>query len=513
MKKIITLLVVLVLVLVVAPWGIGRIAEKRVNAGLDHLIEQAPYLSIVERKWTSGWFRSEQEVTFEAFGAWTRAFNPATVLAEIEKAEEGGAVAGDAEAQASQISGAPDVVEPAAEPPGAAQAEAPEATPAAIPPLRFTIRNEILHGPVLWPASLGIARVNTRLVLSADIRKTLTETFGTDEPMRVSTRVGFFGGGSTRLSGDGKTIKSKDGSDTMSYDDFKLDVGYSRNFDSYDVNGKVPRIEASKSDKSERFLLTGMTLVGEGKRVQGEIYEGDFKFAIDKLLFADADKAETTIEGIQYLGKASVDDGFMEVGAMLGSGKVRNPSLAALEFELDEVHYDFTVRRLQIDSLNKMMSAMKAAYTRPVVTAADIDAALMEPLKVHALELLKHDPEFVIDRMGIVTPQGEGFIKGVVRLHGVTAEDLKADSISWVPKVDADFTVEVAQKLVEKFPNGATGAGLAVDQGYAKHQGDKLVSHIEFKKGELKINGKAQGLPGLGGPPPEGMPPEAVAPE
>ena len=51
-----------------------------------------------------------------------------------------------------------------------------------MPPIRFTVRNEILHGPVLWPASLGIARVNTRLVLSDDIRKKLIETFGTDEP-------------------------------------------------------------------------------------------------------------------------------------------------------------------------------------------------------------------------------------------------------------------------------------------------------------------------------------------
>jgi uncharacterized protein YdgA (DUF945 family) len=41
-----------------------------------------------------------------------------------------------------------------------------------------------------------------------------------------------------------------------------------------------------------------------------------------------------------------------------------------------------------------------------------------------------------------------------------------------------------------------------VDGGYAKREGDKLVSHIEFKQGQLKINGKAQALPGMGGPPP-----------
>ena len=44
MKKIVVSLVVLVLLLVVAPWGIGRLAEQRVNAGLERLVEQAPYL-------------------------------------------------------------------------------------------------------------------------------------------------------------------------------------------------------------------------------------------------------------------------------------------------------------------------------------------------------------------------------------------------------------------------------------------------------------------------------------
>ena len=68
MKKIVSVVVVLVLLLVVAPWGIGRVAEKRINAGLDQVVVQAPYLKIVDRKWTGGWFRSEQEVTFEVFG-------------------------------------------------------------------------------------------------------------------------------------------------------------------------------------------------------------------------------------------------------------------------------------------------------------------------------------------------------------------------------------------------------------------------------------------------------------
>ena len=128
---------------------------------------------------------------------------------------------------------------------------------------------------------------------------------------------------------------------------------------------------------------------------------------------------------------------------------------------------------------------------------ADVEAVLFAPMKEHGFALLKHDPEFVFDRIGIVTPQGEGVIKGVLRLKGMGEADFATGSMAWLNKLEADFTIECAQKLIEKFPNGATGAGVMVDQGFAKREGDKLVSHIEYKKGELKVNGKAQAIPGL----------------
>lgn len=521
MKKVVTLVIVLVLVLVAAPWGIGRIAEQRVNAGLDKLVEEAPYLTIVERKWTPGWFRSEQEVTFEVFGDLTRAF--AEVAAEAEK--QTAPAATDIDAVASAAAPLEAVAEPDAtktaqnsEAPEGAAEEAPEEAPEeeAKPPaepVRFTVRNEILHGPVLWPASLGLARVNTKFVLSDDIRKGIVEFFGTDEPFRLSTRVGFFGGGTTSFAADARTIKVKDGTGQIAYDDLEIDVGYSKNLDSIDIDGGWAKVEASSPDGGQ-FVMRGLRVKGDSRRVRGELYDGDVKFVIDQMTIVDKDKVETGIADIHYIVTTSLEGDFMDVGAKVGSGKVTSPQLQALQLDLSEVHYDFTVRHLQADALDKMMVAFKKAYTQPMTDAAAVDTALTAPLKEHGLELLKNNPEFVIERMGIVTPDGEGVIKGVVRLDGVVPEDFAMGALGLLGKIDADITIELAQKLIEKIPNGATGAGMAVDQGYAKREGEKLVSRIEFKKGELQINGKAQALPGLGGPPqPEGEGPVAVEPE
>ena len=160
------------------------------------------------------------------------------------------------------------------------------------------------------------------------------------------------------------------------------------------------------------------------------------------------------------------------------------------------------MRRLHDETLEKLMADIKAVYSKPVATVADVEKVMLEPFKQRALELLRHDPEFVIDRIGIKTPEGEGYIKGVIRLKGVTDEVVQrassADPSALVSKIDADLTVEVANKLVEKIPNGNTGAGLAIDQGFAKREGEKLVSHVEYRNEELKINGKPLPIPGFG---------------
>jgi hypothetical protein len=96
MKKLVVALVVLVAICVLAPFGIGKLAEKRVNTGLDKLVEQAPYFKIAKREWKSGWFKSEQVVTVELSEAWAKAMVPAEAGKALEKALGDEAAAGDA---------------------------------------------------------------------------------------------------------------------------------------------------------------------------------------------------------------------------------------------------------------------------------------------------------------------------------------------------------------------------------------------------------------------------------
>ncbi|HEV7609551.1 MAG TPA: YdgA family protein [Steroidobacteraceae bacterium] len=508
MKKIVTVVVVLVLVLAVAPWGVGKLAEKRIDYGLDKLVEVAPYLKVVERKYTSGWFKSEQLVTFEVFEPWMRALSPKAIEEAMKKdgatAEKSAASDGDsanvAKDQDVAVSASPEASPPDAQP-SADESAAPPEKPAE--PLRFTVRNEILHGPVLGLAGFGIARVDSHLVLSDETRKKIAEIFGPKDPVEVTTRVGFFGGGTTSFKSEGRTIKPKGEKVEISWDTFKLAIGYSKNADTYDMDGKWPKLEVKNLDDKSHFVMTDMTIDGDFERSRGDLYDGDFTFAIDQMNVVSKDAKEFELKGLHYIVDAETKGDFYGMGAKFGTGEVKVKELTAMGIELKEVHYDFGLRRLHAPTLEKIMADTKELYAKPLVNVAELDKVIFAPFKDHADELLKYDPEFVIDRIGIVTADGDGFVKGVITLKGATVGDFGAGNMALIPKIHADITIDVSEKMVQKFPNGSTAAGAGVDSGYVKREGDRLICKILFVDGKLTVNGKPQAIPGLGGPPPQ----------
>lgn len=510
MKKIVVVVVLLVLILGVAPWGIGKIAQGRVNKGLDKLVAEAPYLSIKKNEWTGGWFRSEQTVTFELLAGWADVFKDIAKKPMASNRDRSSAegvflkVADEA------------MPEQAPEMEADAVPETPaDAMMAAMPsgPLTITVHNEIMHGPVLWTSGIGLAEVRTKFEMSEEFKKGLIEAFGTDEPVKIKSRVGLFGGGVTTLYGDGHAGKTKGGTTEGSYDDFKLSIGYSGNLDKYSIDGKQPRIEVKDSADGTHFVFRDLTVDGEAKRIVGEVYDTDFKFAIGEFSGNDESKKPFKVENLHYNVSTEQKGEFVDLGLELGTGAFKSADIEQLGVDVKEVHYNFSLRRLHTDTLAKMMQKLKESYAHPLpaTTAGDAEKAMFGPLKEDAIALFKHDPEIGIDRLGIVTADGEGVAKGAIKFKGVTAEDF-ANPMMILGKLDVEITIEAPQKMVEKFPNGGTAAGAGVDSGFIKREGDKLVCKLVYKNGALTVNGKPQPLP-FGPPPPgAGMGPDGMPP-
>lgn len=502
MKKLGIIVVVLAVVLLVAPFGIGKMAEKRLNASIDRFIEEVPYFKVSERTWSGGWFTSKQTVTFELADTFAKLVGAAPAMAAAMEADE------DAEAEAAMTAEGTELDAMAAAADAEGDDDSEESPFAGLPdgtPFRFTIHNDVLHGPILGSAGVGLARVDTHLDLTDEVRQKIQEVFGTEKPaLQMRTRVSFFGGGTTTFKSEGRKLDVKEKDVEFTYDTFKLSVGYSRNADSYDIDGGLPRIEVKDASDGTHFVLTGLTIDGDGKRVLDDLYDGDFAFKVKEVdIKGKGGSGDMLIQDAHYIVKQETKNDFVNMAAQFGTGVIKSNELKMVNIEVKEIHYDFSLRHLHAPTLAKITGAMKTAYTMALSDPSQLESAVVAPLMENATELLKHDPEFGIDRIGLVTPEGEIMAKGLIKLIGATPEDFTAGGgMGLVGKLDADITITASQKVLEKFPNGATMAGGAVDAGYAKRDGDKLVCQITFKAGQLLINGKPQSIPGVGGPPP-----------
>ena len=335
MKKLLTAGAVLVALLVIAPWGIGKLAARHVNHDLDRLVKEAPYLSIVERKYTSGWFRSELDVTFEVFGD----FKPA-----LDKVLE-----------AANARPASDANDAAVENANDGEPVAPSTSD--FKPPRIKVRNEILHGPVLWPFSFGAAQVNTRIDWGAKMRLELVKVFGDDTPIRISTRVGFLGGGTTKISSDARTLNPEEG-EQLSWDKFEFNLAYSGDGDHVRIKGGWPRLEFQSADGGQ-FVMRGLKLNGTAERIVGELYDSDAVLELDSVHLATGNGKTFKASDIKYLVDTENRGDFVDLTFKFGTGPIK-----LADFSLQEAHYDFSLRRLHAASFEKLLVAMRESWSK-----------------------------------------------------------------------------------------------------------------------------------------------------
>lgn len=444
MKKAVIAAVVLAAILLLAPNALGRFAESRSDAMLDGVAGYMPYVSIVERDWERGWFTSRQRVTFE-----------------------------------SNIAGE-DGTRP-----------------------RFTLHNDVLHGPLLGFSGLGAARVKTRIDLPPAVQAEIRKSFGPEPALEVTTRVGFLGGGSTVLRSQGRTASDEEGAE-IRYETVKFKVDFNRDFSRFGIDGRLPRVEIQ--DASQRMVFDRMTMEGEADRIDGyqNLYATDFGLRIRELSVTGRGN-DIHMDDVHYEAEVDVDEGWLTAKVRIGSDAVEGAAVETAGVAIRSVHYDLSLRHLHAQTVDAIYTSMQQMYTRvpfeasasdPQAVDAAIDESITTPLMQHAATLLAHDPELSLDRIGFTSSDGEAVLKGVVRLVGMSEQDFQfAGLLGALGKLQADLTLEIDEALAAKLPNGAFLSETGVAAGYLLREDGKLVSRIGFDGGALTVNGQTQALP------------------
>jgi len=275
MKKVIVVGLIVVVLLLLAPFGIGQLAAKRINDGLDNLVIEAPFLSIVERKYHGGWFSSDLDVTFEMFGGL------APSLGDKDMA-------------------------------------------------RFTVHNDISHGPILG-SGLGLARVKTHFVIKDEkTRAEMEKIFGKEDPIDITTTFGLLGGGRTVVSS--KARKFDQDGESVSWDALNL-VIESTGSDAYKVDGAWPKFSVHSKDGSD-MAFNGMRISGSGKRLVGNLFLTDVDFTIAEV-GGGGPAGPVSIKDVHYIVASSVKDNLVDMSVKFGCGAMQSPKLNFTEAHYD----------------------------------------------------------------------------------------------------------------------------------------------------------------------------------
>ena len=73
---------------------------------------------------------------------------------------------------------------------------------------------------------------------------------------------------------------------------------------------------------------------------------------------------------------------------------------------LTGMHFDFTFRHLDAESLEQLVSASQTPDPTSVASPAERVAKMTAALKVPATSLLAHQPEIILDRISLATAAG-----------------------------------------------------------------------------------------------------------
>jgi uncharacterized protein YdgA (DUF945 family) len=446
-------IVALVVLYAAAAWLMGYSIEGNIDSAIAQLHERAPFVTVSERRFKRGWFRSEQDLTLELFRD-TLGSMPGRI------GTPGGAIG----------------------------------------PLRFTVHSEIIHGPICGVTCIGRARIESRFVLEGEAGQKLATLFGGAEPLQAQTLLGLFGGTTTTVISPAFPDKKLDDGSTISWGGLTATTASDAQADVVTLHGAAPRVALMAAD-GKRFEATSLSIDSNSRRALRSLYAGDGGIAIGKLSFV-AGPTGVTINDLRSESHGTVSDGFMTLKLETGTSTITTEPLT-----LTGVHVDFTLRHLDLDSLEAFLAALRDTNQPPSTTPAQRAQAAQQVFAQQGLALLSHAPELGLDRISAAAAGGEVLLTGTIRLAGTTPADFAAGAnpATLISKLEADLDLSADDAFLKALPGpGATlepRVQSLVASGLVTRTGGKLRTKIAYRNGQTTFNGQAFQPP----PPPAGL--------
>ena len=368
---------------------------------------------------------------------------------------------------------------------------------------QFVIHNDIAYGPLPGLRSIGVARIETSVVLTDEQRKKLIEILGTDRPVRFFTTFGYFGNSYVDVISPKLDIHPKDGS-TATWKGLNLRFSIAPDARDVSFSGGSPGLVVNGKDRSV-FQMNDIRFKGALQRKFDVLFDGEETFKIGSISLEQPDTPQSSfaINDVVYGIKSSINTDFLNASAIVGSGKVSYQNV-----NVDETHLDFGINHLDTKATVSLYKLLDEARTKAIASSTSGTASNPAPVddtKQRAthdiLTLLQHAPVVAFNNIGFATSDGAFKITGTATINDVVESDLlpNVEYDSLRKKIHAQSDISIDQRLIDHWPIAETASSVKQQtatleaQGYLLRKGGKLQSHIEYKDGKLTANGKPVG--------------------
>jgi uncharacterized protein YdgA (DUF945 family) len=487
MKKFFILLVILAICVLMAPGIIGFQAETRYQELLSQM--ETGGFEVVKKDYQRGWFDSAAETEFRV---------------------------------------------PLAQAAGAPEQGVPEE-------IKFTLRSDIIHGPLSPDGGFGIAHIKTHVIADGE------NPFPQQKEGLLKTNIDLSGNGVATLDVPSVETVREEGGPSIRFEGLSGDIKFDARFSDIQLDLAMPRF-AITGDSGQLFEVETVALTSKSKEGIAGLMLGQAEFTIGHIGVTNPnDAAAVDIDSFKVTAE-SREDG----NNILFSIVYALQSVTVNEQRYGPAEIQISAENLAADVLAKMKQEIEE-INRQKLPETQRGMALMGALLSSGAELLKNDPQLAIDKLQVETPQGTIQGEFSVQSRGLSMEEI-SNAAAALNKLEVEASLRMPETLfVALFENRARSEivnrialrrqlgeeveeptpeqldeltktmaaqqlnGL-IQQQLLVRDGKYLASTGGLSGGLLTVNGKTIALP-TGQPPQPGMPmepapaPEAMAPE
>ena len=405
-------------------------------------------------------------------------------------------------------------------------------------PLKLTWRDHIHHGPFPGGRSVGLASIDSELVLPPQAAAQVARLTGGQSLFHVNTLLGFGGGYVSVLSSPAFKFEEAD-KGRMAWQGLNMVVRGSLKDGlaagaAYTVEAPGLTLDVTQPDgpatsvKVGRFSMQGEVSPAADTSLWMAPGKGQAELASIEVVArkpgpdgALGQPVTVAFDGLRFSGESAIDKGLLSSSSQFsGKGRVN-------DFTIDKVEMQVALRRLHAATYQQMVARhldSLLSCDKPVDRTAH-QKAEFDDLQKAAAVLFRHDPEYALDKFAVELGGQRAELSYSLGTRGVTEADstlpmaqllgtrgyaqaalnvqagwieqfAKQMAAASVPadRPDAAAARQTAQAQSIAFANAMIDS--VVGQGFLLRDGDRIKASAKFEAGELLLNGKPMPLPG-----------------